>query len=47
MEFDYYTLYKDWSTLDPVRVARTPNDYAPDAVIVAKNILKERLVTVE
>ena len=47
MEFDYYTLYKDWSTLDLVRVARTPNDYAPDAVTVAKNILKERLVSPE
>lgn len=47
MEFDYYTLYKDWSTLDLVRVARTPNDYAPDAVTVAKNILKERLVSLE
>jgi len=47
MEFDYYTLYKDWSTLDLVRVARTPNDYAPDAVVVAKNILKERRVSLE
>jgi hypothetical protein len=47
MEFDYYTLYKDWSTLDLVRVARTPNDYAPDAVIVAKGILHERRVSLE
>jgi hypothetical protein len=47
MEFDYYTLYKNWSTLDLVRVARTPNDYAPEAVVVAKNILKERRVSLE
>jgi hypothetical protein len=47
MEFDYYTLYKDWSTLDLVRVARTPNDYAPDAVMVAQRILKDRRVSVE
>jgi len=47
MEFDYYTLYKDWSTLDLVRVARTPNDYAPDAVIVAKNILNERGISLQ
>jgi hypothetical protein len=47
MEFDYYALYKDWSTLDLVRVARTPNDYAPDAVSVAKQILWERRVSPE
>jgi hypothetical protein len=47
MEFDYYDLYKDWSTLDLVRVARTPNDYAPDAVVVAKQILWERRVSPE
>ena len=47
MEFDYYALYKDWSTLDLVRVARTPNDYAPDAVSVAKRILWERGVSPE
>jgi hypothetical protein len=47
MEFDYYALYKDWSTLDLVRVARTPNDYAPDAVNVAKQILWERRVSLE
>jgi hypothetical protein len=29
------------------RVARTPNDYASDAVVVAKNILKERRVSLE
>jgi hypothetical protein len=47
MEFDYYALYKDWSTLDLARVARTPNDYAPDAVTVAKEILEERRVSIE
>src|ERR1700722_10225506 len=47
MEFDYYALYKDWSTIDLVRVARTPNDYAPDAVTVAKQILWERRVSLE
>jgi hypothetical protein len=47
MEFDYYALYKDWSTLDLVRVARTPNDYAADAVTVAKQILRERRVSLE
>jgi hypothetical protein len=47
MEFDYYALYKDWPTLDLVRVARTPNDYAPDAVSVAKQILWERGVSLE
>ena len=47
MEFDYYALYKDWSILDLVRVARTPNDYAPDAVNVAKQILWERGISLE
>jgi hypothetical protein len=47
MEFDYYALYKDWPTLDLVRVARTPNDYTPDAVVVAKQILWERRVSME
>jgi hypothetical protein len=47
MEFDYYALYKDWTTLDLVRVARTPNDYAPEAVVVAKRILHERRVSLE
>jgi hypothetical protein len=47
MEEDFYQLYQDLSVPELVKVARTPADYLPEAVVAAQRILRERGISKE
>jgi hypothetical protein len=47
MEPDFYLLSQDLAVPELVKVAKTPSDYMPEAVIAAERILKERGISRE
>lgn len=47
MNFNFYELYKDYSTPELLRVLQRPGDYQATAVEVVKDILRERNHSIE
>jgi len=47
MEPDFYHQYQDLTVHELVKVARTPDDYLPEAVAAAERILRERGISRE
>ncbi|HXB09065.1 MAG TPA: hypothetical protein VNW04_18190 [Puia sp.] len=47
MESDFYRLYQDLPVPELVKVAKTPSDHMPEAVVAAERILKERGISRE
>jgi hypothetical protein len=45
MYFDFYKQYQNYSNIDLLKIVKRPNDYQPNAVTVASQILNEREVT--
>src|SRR5689334_23281989 len=47
MQFDFYPLYKNYTTLELLKITERPDDYQPEAVATAMKVLDEREVTNE
>ena len=47
MQFDFYPLYKNYATLELLKITERPDDYQPEAVATAMKVLDERVVTDE
>ncbi len=45
MYFNFYNLYKDYSTTDLLKIINRPDDYQPAAIDAATRILQERQVS--
>lgn len=45
MDFNFYDLYKDYSTADLLKIVNRPDDYQPAAIDAATRILQERHVS--
>lgn len=47
MDFDFHQQYKDYSTIDLLKIVRQPANYQPAAITAAEDILREREISVE
>ena len=45
MEFDFYELFKNYSTPDLLLILKKPGDYQPEALAAARKLLTDREIT--
>lgn len=47
MDFNFYDQYKNYPSIDLLKIVRSPDSYQPQAIEAATQVLKEREVTAE